>query len=219
MTDHRLPRSLRLKSLARLVLLSSAFGAAFPVAAASGVDFAQFDASSESATIVLVKAVQETPAADAPVLVTASFTRWSDGQAGGVGVVKRWSLWTGDHTALLGAGAGANGYRSRAAGDDSSEVGLSLRLQAEAHGAAPGGAYFALVQASSFRNSWFATLQYDPKPLPVAFELSRYGETSYHATTATLRVATGIDRWSLRLGAVRDTSGSRAVIGVGYNGF
>lgn len=208
-----------MKPLARFALLSSVLGAAVPAAAARGIDFAQVDASSESATIVLVKAVDETPASDAPVLLTASFTRWADGQAGGVGVVKRWSLWTGEHTALLGAGAGANGYRSRAAGDDASEVGLSLRLQAEASGAAPGGAYFALAQTSSFRSSWFATLQYDPKPLPVAFELSRYGETSYHATTATLRVATGIERWSLRLGAVRDTGGNRAVIGVGYNAF
>jgi len=202
-----------------LALLVSFTCASAPAAATRWVDFAQAEASSESATIVLVRAIDETPAANPPAVITASFTRWSDGQAGGIGAVKRWGWNDQGHHVSLGAGAGANGYRSRAPGDSSSESGLSLRAQAEAHGPAPGGRYFALAQGSSFRNSWFAMLQYDPESLPVAFELSRYGETSYHATTAMLRIATGIDRWSLRLGAVRDNGGSRAVFGVGYNGF
>lgn len=208
----------RLKPTPAALLILLAFTSG-PVAAARWVDFAQAEASSDSATIVLARAIDETPAADPPAVVTAIFTRWSDGQAGGIGAVKRWGWKNGGHHTSLGAGAGANGYRSRAPGDTSSESGLSLRAQVEADGPAPGGRYFALAQGSSFRNSWFATLQYDPQALPVAFELSRYGETSYHATTATLRIASGIERWSLRLGAVRDNGGSRAVFGVGYNGF
>lgn len=55
--------------------------------AAPWVDFAQFDASSSSSTLVLVRALG-TSGADAPApLLSATATRWADGQAAGVGAL------------------------------------------------------------------------------------------------------------------------------------
>jgi hypothetical protein len=204
---------------ARLAPLAALAAAASPALAGGPIDFAMVEGSSDSVTAVLVSALGDPRAADPPPLLSASYTRWSDGQAGGIGIVKRWSFPADAHTALLGVGAGANGFSSRAPGDSYSESALSLRLQAEAFGPAPGGNYYALVQASSFRNGWLASAQYAPAEGPVAFELSHYAETGYHASTAIVRIATGVEGWSLRLGAVNDLNGTRALLGISYNGF
>jgi hypothetical protein len=181
--------------------------AAAPARAGGPIDFAMLEGSSDSVTAVLVSALGDTRAADPAPLLTASYTRWSDGQAGGIGIVKRWSFAADAHTVMLGAG------------DSYSDSALSLRLQAEAFGPAPGGDYYALLQASSFRSGWLASAQYAPAGWPVGFELSHYAETSYNASTATLRIATGIEGWWLRLGAVNDFNGTRALLGISYNGF
>jgi len=193
--------------------------AASPARAGGPIDFAMVEGSSDSVTAVLVSALGDTRAADPAPLLSASYTRWSDGQAGGIGIVKRWSFAADAHTVMLGAGAGANGFSSRAPGDSYNDSALSLRLQAEAFGPAPGGSYYALLQASSFRNGWLAAAQYAPAGWPVGFELSHYAETSYNASTATLRIATGIEGWWLRLGAVNDFNGTHALLGISYNGF
>lgn len=203
------------RSLAAGLLLAAL---AVPGHAQRVVDFAQLDVSSDSWTFVAVRALGDAQSPSPPPLLTAAFSQWDDGQAGSLGAVWRWGLPTGEHAASVGLGAGVNGYRSRAEGSDD-DAGLSLRAQAESYGPAPGGHYYVLAQGSTFRNSWFATVQYEPSPWPVAFELSRYGETSYHATTAALRIATGLKGWSLRLGAIHDDSGERAFVGIGYNGF
>lgn len=207
---HRLRRSLGACLLATLAL---------PGHAQRVVDFAQVDVSSDSWTFVAVRALGDAQSLSPPPLLTVAFTQWDDGQAGSLGAVWRFGLPTGEHAASLGVGAGVNTYRSRAEGSDDDDAGLSLRAQAESYGPAPGGHYYVLTQGSTFRDSWFATVQYDPAAWPVAFELSRYGETSYHATTAALRVETGFKGWSLRVGAVHDDSGERAFVGIGYNGF
>jgi hypothetical protein len=199
-----------------LALLASL---AWPAAAQRVVDFAQLDVSSDTITAVAVRALGDPRAAEPAPLLTAAFSRWEDGQAGGVGAVYRFGLPTGAHAASVGVGAGVNGWRSRAPGDADSDQGLSLRLQAESYGPAPGGHYYVLAQGSSFRDSWLATVQYDPSAWPLAFEWSRYGETGYHATTLTLRIALGDSRWSARVGAIDDDGGTRAFVGIGYNGF
>jgi hypothetical protein len=200
--------------------LAAAMLAAAPAARAERiVDYAQLDASSETITFVAVRALGDPRSAEPAPLLTASFARWADGQAGGVGAVYRFGLPTGEHSASIGVGAGVNGWRSRAPGDTDSEQGLSARLQAESYGPAPGGHYYVLLQGSSFRDSWLATAQYDPAALPLAFELSRYGETGYHATTVTLRIALGRSGWSARVGGIDDDGGRHAFLGIGYNGF
>lgn len=200
--------------------LAVAIGLVLPAASmAQLVDFAQLDASSDSSTLVLVR---ETPrsgtAAPAPLL-SATATRWSSGEAAAVGYVYRWKISTGEQQWLVGAGAGANTFRSRAPGDESHESALSGRLQSEWFGPALGGSYYALAQGSSFRGSWFAALQYSPPGLPFAVEWSRYHESSYQATSAGLRIAIGVPHWFVRLGAVRADSQTRAFAGVTYNGF
>jgi hypothetical protein len=201
-------------------LAALAVGAVTGTASAQRVlDYAQLDGSSESWTVVGVRALGDPRAATPAPLVSATYTRWADGEAGGLGVVYRFGLPTAEHAASLGVGAGVNGYRSRVPGEIDSETSLSLRLQAESYGPAPGGHYYVLGQASTFRRGWLATAQYAPAAWPVAFELTRYAETGYHATTAVLRLAVGGSGWWLRVGAVDDTGGRRALAGVAYNGF
>lgn len=183
------------------------------------LDFAQLDGSSSSTTLVLVRALGDTRGAEPAPLLSASATRWGNGSALALGAVVRWALPApAGHALALGAGAGLNHYESRAAGDGSSDSGASLRGQLEANGPVPGGRYFVLLQASSFRSGWFLSGQYSLGDSPLALELSRYGERSYHASTLALRWAVG-GGWSLRGGAVRDDDGSRGFIGIGYNGF
>lgn len=193
-------------------------------AGAAGIDFAQLDHSSSSSSLVLVKALGA-GGADAPApLLSATATRWTDGQAVTAGVMQRWTaLAAGGHALRLGLGAGLDHFRSRAAGDATRRSGASLRAQAEADGAIASGAdsprYYLLAQGSSFRNGWFVTGQLALPAAGTGIELSRYGDESYHATTAALRLSLGAPGWSLRLGAVRDTDGRRAFVGIGYNGF
>lgn len=220
-----LPEDLRLSPKPFFAPFFAPF-AALALAAVAGtasaqrlVDYAQLDGSSESWTVVAVRALGDPRAAAPAPLVSATYTRWADGEAGGLGAVYRFGLPTGEHAASIGVGAGVNGYRSTAGGRIDSDTGLSGRLQAESYGPAPGGHYYVLGQASTFRNGWLATAQYDPAPWPVAFELTHYAETGYRATTAALRLAIGRSGWWLRAGAIDDTGGTRGFVGVAYNGF
>jgi hypothetical protein len=190
-----------------------------PAAHAAWIDYAQADTSSSATTIVLVSAVgSNMPEAPAGV-VTAGYTRWHTGEAGGIGYVYRWRL-TGDpHHWLVGLGAGANGYRSRVAGDDDRQSALSARFQSEWDGPAPGGSYYALAQASTFRQSWLAVAQYSPAALPVAAEWTRYHERGYQSTSLGLRIAVGVPRWYVRIGATHATGETNPYIGIAYNGF
>jgi len=201
-------------------LLTAGLAAALPGAAsARGPDFAQIDASSDSSTLVLVRALGDPRAADPAPLLTAAVSRWSGGEAGGVAAVKRVALLQGVHSVMVGAGVGADGWRSRSDTQRDGDAGASLRAQAEGVGTLASARYYALAQVSTFRDTWFATAQLEPRGAPLAIELSRFGERSYHATTATLRLPVGAPGWSLRLGAVRDGEGRRLVVGIGYNGF
>ncbi|MEO5697104.1 MAG: hypothetical protein ABIQ60_08210 [Burkholderiaceae bacterium] len=183
------------------------------------VDFAQLDRSSSSTTLVLARELPRTGTSAPAPLLSATATRWSTGEAAALGWVYRWSIADGTHRWLAGAGAGANTFRTRAANDASNESALSGRLQLEWSGPAPGGSYYALAQASSFRGAWFAVLQYSPSAQPIGFEWSRYHETTYQATSVALQMATGVPNWFVRLGAVHAEGRTRPFIGVTYNGF
>jgi hypothetical protein len=180
-------------------------------------DFAQVDASSDSHTLVLVRALGDPRAADPAPLLAASASRWADGRAAALSLVARRTLAASDGVALRGgAGLGLERFDDRAGGERRDDA--SLRLQIEADGALAGQRVYLLAQASSFRRSHFVSAQLAPGARPLAFELSHYGDRGYDATTAVvrLRVAGG---WWLRLGAVNDDSGTRALVGLAYNGF
>jgi len=189
------------------------------VAQADWVDYAQVDTSSSATTVVLVRAVGAADAAMPAPLVSATYVRWSTGEAAGIGYTHRWTMAGDAHRWLLGAGAGANTFRSRAPGNEQHESGLSARLQSEWFGSAPGGSYYALAQASSFRGSWLATAQYSPSALPLSVEWTRYHERDYQATSAGVRVGTGVPAWFVRLGVTRAEGESHPYIGIAYNGF
>lgn len=203
----------------KFVLQILALAAALPMAAqAAPVDFFQLDAGEDTATVVLVKALRFSADNPAPPLLTAVYTDFSTGRTGTLAYTHRWSLARGTHGFVVGLGAGANTYRSdEVPGDD--ESGLSLRGQAEAFGPAPAGSYYALVQASTFRDAWLALIQYQPTGLPVALEMYRQDQEGYQATTTALRIATGIERWFFRVGAVRTSGEYRPFVGVTFNGF
>ena len=196
-------------------------GAPLPAAHAAGLDFAQLEASSSSSTVVLLKALTPASAKAPAPLLSATGTRWSDGQSVAVGAAYRWTLAAdGGHALRAGIGAGIDHFRSRAEGDSPEETGGSLRAQAEADGALGGTArYYLLAQATTFRDGWFATAQVSLSDAGAGLELSRYGDESYHSTTAVLRLPLGAAGWTLRLGAVQDKDGRRAIVGIGYNGF
>lgn len=197
-------------------------GALLPAARAAGLDFAQLEASSSSSTVVLLKALTPASAETPAPLLSATGTRWADGQSVAVGAAYRWTLAAGGgHALRAGIGAGIDHFRSRAEGDSPEETGGSLRAQAEADGALGAGAarYYLLAQATTFRDGWFATAQVSLSDAGAGLELSRYGDESYHSTTAILRLPLGTAGWTLRLGAVQDNDGRRALAGIGYNGF
>lgn len=189
------------------------------MAQAQWVDFAQVDGSSDASTLVLVREAPRTAGAGPAPLLSVSATRWSSGQALAIGYVYRWTVAPGEHQWLLGAGAGANRFRSRAAGNDEDSAALSARLQSEWFGPLQGGTYYALVQVSSFRSASFATLQYNLPATAVALEVSRYHERTYQATGAGLRVGVGVPHWFVRVGAVHAQGKSRPYLGVTYNAF
>jgi hypothetical protein len=204
-----------------VALVAGLAGTLLPAAHAAGLDFAQFEASSSSATVVLLKALTPSSAEAPAPLLSATGTRWSDGQSVAAGAAYRWTLAAGGgHALRAGIGAGIDHFRSRAEGDSSERTSGSLRALAEADGTLGGAArYYLLAQATTFRDGWFATAQLSLGDTGAGLELSRYGDVDYHSTTAVLRVPLGAAAWTLRLGAVQDNDGRRAVVGIGFNGF
>ncbi|MEO7338323.1 MAG: hypothetical protein ABIV63_17250 [Caldimonas sp.] len=201
--------------------LSLALALVPSITSAQVIDYAQADTSSSASTLVLVSAFGAGEGADRPAsLLSATYARWSTGEAAGVGYVWRRNLLDGKtHQWTVGAGIGANSFHSRVTGDEHRDSSLSGRAQSEWSGPAPGGTYYALAQASSFRGSWLAVAQYSPSAFPVAPEWARYHERNYQATTVGVGIATGIPRWFLRLGSTRANGVSHPYIGVAYNGF
>ena len=61
-----------------------------PAAHAAWIDYAQADTSASATTVVLVSAVGTSAPAEPGGIVTAGYTRWDTGEAGGVGYVYRW---------------------------------------------------------------------------------------------------------------------------------
>jgi hypothetical protein len=151
-----------------------------PVAAeAQWLEFAQADVSQDTKSLVFVKALRSGDPLSP--LLSAVYTHWDVGSTGSLGYMHRWALTSGDHAWSVGAGVGANAFRSRTASEEN-ENALSLRAQSELSGPAPGGRYYALVQLSTFRNQVFALAQYDLGNLPLGMELSAVNETGYHHT-------------------------------------
>lgn len=185
---------------------------------ASAIDFAQFDVAEKTRTLVLVQGLRDGKAETPDPLVTAAYTRFPTGSTASVGYMHRWSLVSGTHNWLVGGGAGLNHYRADNGGDD--RTGLSARAQTEFFGPAPGGAYYALVQVSSFRRAAFASAQYNPSNSRLGFELARYRETDYQHTAAAARWALdSANRWFLRLGVIRADGDNRPFVGLAYNAF
>lgn len=185
---------------------------------AAPIDFFQLDGGDRTATVVLVKALRSSADNPAPPLLSAVYSYFSTGESATLAYTYRWALAQGAHGFAVGLGAGANTFHSRDQSSDN-ETGLSLRGQAEAYGPAPAGTYYALLQASTFRNSWLGLIQYTPTGFPVALEMYRQHQETYQATTTALRIATGVERWFLRAGVVRTSGEYRPFVGVTFNGF
>lgn len=188
------------------------------LASAQWLDFASAEGSANNASLVLVKALRDGELTAVPALISATAARWEDGQTVAIGLMPRWSLAGGEHQWLVGVGVGANNYRSRGGAALDEESAVSARAQTEFIGPAPEGAYYVLLQASTFRGGAFATAQYSLQGTPLAFETSYYRETSYHAYNLGLRFALPAERWFVRVGATHDDR-TRAYIGLAYNGF
>jgi hypothetical protein len=206
-------------SLALHSRIAAAVLAAVPaLASAQWLDYAQIEASADNASLVLVRALRDAELTAVPALLSATAARWNDGQTVAIGITPRWLLVGGEHQWLVGAGVGANYYRSRGGANLNEEAALSARAQTEFIGPAPHGSYYALLQASSFRGGAFAALQYSLHQAGVALETSYYRETTYHAYNLGLRFSLPVERWFVRVGATNDDR-TRAYIGVAYNGF
>lgn len=205
----------------RILKLLAALAATWApaLAAAAPIDFFQLDGGKDTATVVLVKALRFTGADDpAPPLLTAVYTDFSTGRTGSVAYTHRWALGRGPHGLVLGLGVAGSSYRNEERPSED-ETGAALRGQAEAFGPAPGGSYYALLQASTFRDAWLGLLQYTPTGLPVGIEIYRQYQEGYQATTTALRIATGVERWFLRAGVVRTSEEYRPFVGVTFNAF
>jgi len=200
-------------------LALAALTSAASIAQAVGIDYAQADTSSTATTAVVVSALSPTNAATPSPLVSASYARWHSGEAAGIGYTYRWALSNQPQAWVVGAGVGANSFRNRSSSNEDDEAAVSARAQSEWFGPAPGGSYYALVQAASFRRTWLATAQYAPVGVPIAPEWTRYHERDYQATTFGVRISTGLPRWFLRIGVTRAEGVSRPYIGVAYNAF
>lgn len=185
---------------------------------AAPIDFLQLDGGRETATLVLVKALRFSADNPAPPLLSAVYSYFSTGDTAAVAYTHRWSLTPGPHGFVLGLGAAANSFRDKDRPSED-ETGVSLRGQAEAYGPVPGGAYYALLQASTFRSAWLGLIQYSPSALPFGIEMYRQVQEGYQATTTALRFATGVDRWFLRAGVVRTSGEYRPFVGVTFNAF
>lgn len=188
------------------------------LASAQWLDYAQIEGSANNASVVLVKALRDGELTVVPALISATAARWEDGQTVAIGLTPRWELAGGEHQWLVGVGVGANSYRSRGGATLDEESSLSLRAQTEFMGPMPGGSYYALLQATTFRGGAFAAVQYSLQGTPLALETSYYRETSYHAFNLGLRFALPVDRWFVRVGATHDDR-TRVYFGVAYNGF
>jgi len=185
---------------------------------AQAIEYAQLDTSSAATTAVLVHALGSSSAGAPAPLISATYARWDTGEATAAGIVYRWAIGGDTHHWVVGAGAGINDFHDRgnpAAGHDTRS---SARLQSEWDGPAPGGRYYALAQASTFRGSWLAAAQYAPSGLP-ALEWSRYHERGYQATNLGLSIALGSSHWFVRVGNTRAEGESQPYIGIAYNGF
>ena len=186
-------------------------------AGAQSLAFAQTEFSKDTGSVVLVGTLAS--ASEPKTLVSATATGWSSGETFGVAVVPRWSLVSGDPGWTVGLGLGADRWRSRDEFSPRQESGLSLRAQSEWQGPMPGGRYYALLQASSFRQSGFATFQYSLASLPLGVELSHYSETEYRASAVVLRLQLGGSPWFLRAGTTWTDGRTLGLVGITYNGF
>ena len=182
------------------------------------LDFFQLDGGQETATVVLVKALRFSADNPAPPLLSAVYSYFSTGDTAAVAYTHRWSLVTGPYGFVVGLGVAGNSFRDRDRPSED-ETGVSLRGQAEGYGPAPGGSYYALLQASTFRNAWLGLIQYSPSALPVGLEMYRQYQEGYQATTTALRIKTGLDNWLVRLGVVRTSDEYRPFVGVTFNAF
>lgn len=185
---------------------------------AAPLDFFQLDGGKDTATVVLVKALRFSADNPAPPLLSAVYSYFSSGDTASVAYTHRWSLTSGPHGLVAGLGVAGNSYRNRDVPSED-ETGVSLRGQVEAYGPAPAGAYYALLQASTFRSAWLALAQYNPAGWPVGFEIYRQYQEGYQATTTALRFNTGLDNWLFRVGVVRTSNEYRPFIGVAFNAF
>lgn len=205
--------------LPRRLALAALFGVPV-VTHAQWIDYAQADTSSSATTAVVVSALGPTNAASPAPLITAGYTRWSSGQAAGIGAVYRWALTEQPHQWLVGAGLGVNSFRNRGSNSEEDEAAIAGRAQSEWFGPAWGGNYYALAQAATFRQTWLATATYMPGGgVPVAPEWTRYHERGYQATTLGLRISVGVPRWFLRVGVTSAEGETHPYIGVAYNAF
>jgi len=188
--------------------------------AAHAIDFAQADWAGDVRSLVVVKRLAApTDTGAALPLFSASYVRWKTGEAAALGAVKRYELVFGDHQVIGGAGVGINHLSSGERPNRKQDLALSARLQLELQGPAPGGRYYMLGQASSFRGSSLWVGQYSIANTPVSLEMSLYHEQGYRATSAGMRIALGDSRWSARLGTTRGNGEQRLYVGISYNGF
>jgi hypothetical protein len=203
----------------KLALHCLAAGLLPALAQAAPIDFLQIDGGKDTATVVVVKALRFSADNPAPPLLSAVYSNFSTGDTGSLAYTHRWALTRGGaYGFVVGLGAAVNRYRNDDRPEED-ETGGSLRGQAESYGPAPGGSYYALLQASTFRNAWFGLLQYAPAALPVGLEVYRQSQEGYQATTTALRFDTGIDNWLVRVGAVRTSGEYRPFVGVTFNAF
>jgi hypothetical protein len=211
-----------MRSLGVGVALVGVMLTASGTAAARLADFAQVDHSDLASTLVLVRALPGGQEAGPAPLLTAAAVQWSTGEAGSLGYAYRWALpAVGAHVFTVGLGAGIHHYRDRevAAGERSSDSGLAARVLGELGGPAPGGSYYGQVQASAFRSSWLAGIQYSPRGLPFGIDFTRYSEEGFQSSTTALRVPLGVRHWAIRVGAIRAEQEYQPFLGTTYNAF
>ena len=186
---------------------------------AQWLDYAQLDVAASATTVVLVTAVGKGDAEHPPPIVSATYTRWSSGEAAGAGYVYRWALPLQTQQWLVGVGVGVNANRSWPPSDTLNDSAITARAQSEWFGPAPGGSYYALAQVSSYRKTWLFTAQYTLADQPLSFEWTQYHERGYQSTGVGLRIATSVPRWFVRLGVSRGNDETGPYVGIVYNGF
>jgi len=125
-------------------------------------------------------------------LLSATGTRWSDGQSVAVGAAYRWTLAAGGgHALRAGIGAGIDHFRSRAEGDSPEETGGSLRARRGRRRAGRHGALLPAGPGHDLPRRLVRDRQVSLSDAGAGLELSRYGDESYHSTTAVLRLPLG----------------------------